>query len=191
VRNVTKQLEIPSLLYLLFYDAFSDHAFLFLCVSIHLEADLSTEEERRAHKTEVDYRGGPVPLPKSFLSLHKPNKLSRPESAESQTIPARIKGDLRVSCEFLDFFFFWIFFFNRGIGPCGPVLPPPLEWISSPPLVAVVLITTKGDESPGSSRMGVIGALFFFFHLSPFRINFTLPDRPSSALRQMRRSRIL
>ena len=40
--------------------------------------------------------------------------------------------------------------------------PPPLEWISSPPLVAAVLITTKGDESPGSSRMGVIGALVIF-----------------------------
>ena len=34
-----------------------------------------------------------------------------------------------------------------------------LEWISSPPLVSAMLITTKGDESPGSSRMGVIGAL--------------------------------
>jgi len=41
-------------------------------------------------------------------------------------------------------------------------LPPPLEWISSPPLVSAVLITTKGDESPGSSRMGVIGALVIF-----------------------------
>ena len=40
--------------------------------------------------------------------------------------------------------------------------PPPLEWISSPPLVAAVLITPKGDESPGSSRMGVIGALVIF-----------------------------
>jgi hypothetical protein len=40
--------------------------------------------------------------------------------------------------------------------------PPPLEWISSPPLVAAVLIKTKGDESPGSSRMGVIGALVIF-----------------------------
>ena len=29
-------------------------------------------------------------------------------------------------------------------------------------LVAAVLITTKGDESPGSSRMGVIGALVLF-----------------------------
>ena len=43
--------------------------------------------------------------------------------------------------------------------------PPPLEWISSPPLVPAVLITTKGDESPGSSRMGVIGALVIFFSI--------------------------
>ena len=43
--------------------------------------------------------------------------------------------------------------------------PPPLEWISSPPLVSVVLIITKGDESPDSSRMGVIGALVIFFSI--------------------------
>jgi len=42
----------------------------------------------------------------------------------------------------------------------GP--PPPLEWIPFPPLVAAVLITPKGAESPGSSRIGVIGALVFF-----------------------------
>jgi len=46
-----------------------------------------------------------------------------------------------------------------GIGPCGPVPPPPLEWTSFPPLVNVVLITPKGVESPGSRRVGVIGAL--------------------------------
>ena len=45
------------------------------------------------------------------------------------------------------------------------VRPPPLEWISSPPLVTTVIITTKGDESPGSSRMGVIGALVIFFSI--------------------------
>ena len=44
------------------------------CVSMHLGADLPTQEERRAHKAEVHYWGGPGPLPKSFLSLHKPNK---------------------------------------------------------------------------------------------------------------------
>ena len=41
--------------------------------------------------------------------------------------------------------------------------PTPVEWISSLPLVSAVLITTKGDESPDTSRMGVIGALVIFF----------------------------
>jgi len=41
--------------------------------------------------------------------------------------------------------------------------PPLLGWISSPPLVVTVLITTKGDDSPDSSRMGVIGALVIVF----------------------------
>ena len=41
-------------------------------------------------------------------------------------------------------------------------LPPSLEWLSVPPLVAAVLITPKGAESPGSGRIGAIGALFFF-----------------------------
>ena len=36
------------------------------------------------------------------------------------------------------------------------------EWLSIPPLVAAVLITSKGAESPGSGRIGVIGALVFF-----------------------------
>jgi len=40
-------------------------------------------------------------------------------------------------------------------------LPPSLEWLSVPPLVAAVLITPKGAESPGSGRIGAIGALFF------------------------------
>jgi len=37
--------------------------------------------------------------------------------------------------------------------------PPPLEWTPFPPLVAAVLIIPKGAESPGSHRIGVIGAL--------------------------------
>ena len=40
--------------------------------------------------------------------------------------------------------------------------PLPLEWISLPLLVAGVLSTSKGAESPGSSRIGVRGAFFFF-----------------------------
>ena len=55
-------------------------------------------------------------------------------------------------------FFSWIFFL-MGIGPCGPVPSPPLEWTSFPPLVTAVLITSKGAESPDRRRIGVIGAL--------------------------------
>ena len=40
--------------------------------------------------------------------------------------------------------------------------PPPLEWLSFPPLVAAVLITPKGAESPDSGCIGVIGVLVFF-----------------------------
>jgi len=55
--------------------------------------------------------------------------------------------------------FFLGIFFSMGIGPCGPVPPPPLEWTSFPPLVTAVLIKPKGAELPGSRRIGVIGAL--------------------------------
>jgi len=40
--------------------------------------------------------------------------------------------------------------------------PPPLEWNSFLPLVTAVLITPKGAESPGSRRIGVLGALVYF-----------------------------
>ena len=40
--------------------------------------------------------------------------------------------------------------------------PPPLEWLPFPPLVAAVFIKLKGAESPGSGRIGMIGALVFF-----------------------------
>jgi len=35
-----QKLMMPSLLWLLFFDAFSDHACVFLCVSMHLETQL-------------------------------------------------------------------------------------------------------------------------------------------------------
>ena len=57
---------------------------------------------------------------------------------------------------------FGIFFlgcFLLGIGPCGLVPSPPLEWNSILPLVTAVLITPKGAEPPGSRRIGVMGAL--------------------------------
>jgi len=40
-----QKLMMPSLLCLLFLNAFSDHASVFLCVSMHLEAALLTHEE--------------------------------------------------------------------------------------------------------------------------------------------------
>jgi len=40
-----QKLMIPSLLSLLFSDAFSDYVCVFLCVSMHLEAELLTHEE--------------------------------------------------------------------------------------------------------------------------------------------------
>jgi len=52
--------------------------------------------------------------------------------------------------------------------PCGPIPPSSrVDFFSA--LVAAVLITTKGDESPGSSRMGVIGALVIFFPSEAFQ----------------------
>jgi len=55
--------------------------------------------------------------------------------------------------------FFFLDFLFLGIGPCGLVPPPSLEFNSILPLVTVVLITPKGAETPGSRRIGVIGAL--------------------------------
>jgi len=81
-------------------------------------------------------------------------------------------------------FSFGCFFFTGDVS-LRTYPPSPLEWISSSPLVSVVLITTKGDESPGNSRIMGIDRCdgYFFFHLTSFRINFTFPDRSSSALR--------
>jgi len=54
-------------------------------------------------------------------------------------------------------------FFYGGCVLADRSPPPPLEWFPFPPLVAAVLITPKGAESPGNGRIGVIGALVFFF----------------------------
>jgi len=63
------------------------------------------------------------------------------------------------------FSFGFFFFFLTGDVSLRTNPPPPLEWISSSPLVGTMLITTKGDESPDSSRMGVISALVIFFSI--------------------------
>ena len=62
-----------------------------------------------------------------------------------------------------DDFHLWFFFFVlRRTCPCGPIPFSPLEWLPFPPLVAAVLITPKGAQSPDSGRIGVIGALVLF-----------------------------
>ena len=56
--------------------------------------------------------------------------------------------------------FFLDFFYEGCVLRTNP--PPLLEWLPFPPRVAAVLITPKGAKSPGSSRIGVKGALVFF-----------------------------
>jgi len=55
------------------------------------------------------------------------------------------------------------FFCLRRTCPCGPIPFSPLEWLPFLPLVAAVLITSKGAQSPDSGRIGVIGVLVIFF----------------------------
>jgi len=55
---------------------------------------------------------------------------------------------------------FFLYFFDWDWS--GPVPPPPIEWTSFPPLVTAALITPEGAESPGSRRIGAIGALVYF-----------------------------
>jgi len=51
IEGGVQQQTMPSLLCLLFYDALSHHACLFLFASIHLEAELPTHEEMHRTKT--------------------------------------------------------------------------------------------------------------------------------------------
>ena len=62
-----------------------------------------------------------------------------------------------------------------GIGPCGPVPPPPLEWNAILPLVTAVLITPKGAEPPDSRRIGVIGALVLILPPETFQDKLASP----------------
>jgi len=43
--RATTELRMPCFLCLLFYDALSHHAYVFLLASVNLEADLPTQEE--------------------------------------------------------------------------------------------------------------------------------------------------
>ena len=73
------------------------------------------------------------------------------------------------------------FFFNGRCVLTDRSPPPPLEWLPFLSLISVLFITPKGVESPDSGRIRVIGVLFFFPIWGRVRINFTLPDRPTSA----------
>jgi len=55
-----------------------------------------------------------------------------------------------------------VFFFTGIVSVRNGPFHPPLEWNPFPPLVAAVLIISKGAESPGSGRIGFIGALILF-----------------------------
>jgi len=56
---------------------------------------------------------------------------------------------------------FFLGFFSKGDVSLRTGAPPHLQWLSFPSLVAAVLITPKGAESPGSGRIAVVGALVF------------------------------
>ena len=68
-------------------------------------------------------------------------------------------GELGTSTQPISSFgiFLLDFFFGDRSLWTGP--PPLLQWTSFPHLLTAVLITPKGAESPGSRRIGVIGAL--------------------------------
>jgi len=55
-----------------------------------------------------------------------------------------------------------VYFYFYGGCVLADRSPPPLEWLPFPPLVAAVLVTPQSAESPGSGRIGVIGASVFF-----------------------------
>ena len=131
-------------------------------MKIEFRVALTTEAEpilREETAATSQRRSGDVAkrnLIASFPSIH-----NTPGSLDLVNIPGRIRGEsidtFKLSCHlWVSGFFLFFGFFLMGIGPCGLVPPPPLEWISSPPLVAAVLITTKGDESPGRSRRPIV-----------------------------------
>ena len=67
---------------------------------------------------------------------------------------------------------------------------PPLEWNSFLPLVTAVLITPKGAESPGSRRIGVIGALVLIHPSETVGARGAVGLKPSAAARPLDRTRV-
>jgi len=74
---------------------------------------------------------------------------------------------LRVFFLHVDIYIYVYIYYGGCVLVISP--PPPLEWVSFPPLVVTVLTTPKGAESPDSGCIGVIGVLVFFSHLRPSR----------------------
>jgi len=99
---------MPSLLYLLFYDAFSNHAFVFLCVSMHLETDLPTPQE--------------TPTQRLSMGLKSETQVSYIDRAR---FAVGEPGTSTQSISSFGIFFSWIIFL--GIGP--PPSPRVLEQI--------------------------------------------------------------
>ena len=130
---------MPSLFCLLFYDAFSDHAFVFMCVSMYLETDLSTPQE--------------TPTQRFSMGLKFETQVQYITRARLAVGELGTSTQSNSSSKIFFIGFFW------GISPCGPGPPSPLECNFILPLVTVVLIIPKGVESPSSRRIGVIGAL--------------------------------
>ena len=80
-------------------------------------------------------------------------------------------------------------YMRRG-NKCGPVTTPPLEWTSFPPLIAAVLNSCKGAESPGSRRIGVIGALVYFLPSETVGARGGGGLQPDAAARPLDRTRV-
>ena len=118
----------------------------------------STPSKKRCFSTQEFTR---------FLSTVSSQRRSTRSDVSFQTICLNSKfvpwfaiGVLGTSTQTV-FSFGFIFIFTGDVSlRTGPT--PPLQWLPFPPQVAAVFITPKGAESPGSGRIGVIGALVFF-----------------------------
>jgi len=104
VRKVVKQM--PSLLCLLFYNAFSDHAFVFLCVSIHLQ-------------TELD---APQKTPTQRLSMGLKSETQLEYIAQTRLAVGEL-GTSTQSISSFGIFFPWIFFLGLVLADWSPPLP--------------------------------------------------------------------
>ena len=82
---------MPSLLCLLFSDAFSDHACVFLCVSMHLEAELLTHEEipTQCGMATQEWMATQYDQASDTCMANRPNMRSNPTAHRTQpSLPA-------------------------------------------------------------------------------------------------------